>query len=160
MSRDTIVHHRVYDGNTPVVKEEITETVVLVINEDRPLPAGFRGSFSWAPILNGALDRVMYPAIGRRENIRPNTTTVREYRVYSRRRGAEPIVITDRYIRIGKQFVCCRLCFGRERNEEYTIPMQLSEDQKESIAAAAMHPSRLEKWLAKGWEEEWNDYFG
>jgi hypothetical protein len=37
--------------------------------------------------------------------------------------------------------------------------MFLSEEQKESIAASAMHPSRLQKWLDRGWEDEWEDYF-
>jgi hypothetical protein len=37
--------------------------------------------------------------------------------------------------------------------------MSLSEVQKESIAAAAMHPKRLQYWLDQGWSEEWDKYF-
>ena len=133
--------------------------MVTVMNNSHPLPSGFRSPFSWAPILYGAMDRVMYPAIGRRENIRPQTTLLREYSVTSREPTDPLRYVSDKYTRIGKHYLCCRSYNGPIRHEECIIDMCLTEDQKESIAAAAMHPSRLEKWLAKGWEEEWDNYF-
>ena len=148
--------------NSERVKEIISEKIVNV-NHIRNPPAMFKHQYPWAPILNGIFDEMMYPVIKGRDNIRPKVTLLREYRVLSVEqpdaRNVRPKYVEDRYARIGNQFVCSRTYNARIGTETTMIPMQLCEEQKESIAAAAMHPSRLQTWLEKGWEEEWEKYF-
>ena len=156
---DDIVHYRVRNETTRFVKEEITESMVIVQNDTPSPPEGFRLLFSWAPVLYGTLDSVFYPAIGRRENIRPKAILLREYKFLSRE-GADPLrYVLDRYARIGKHYVSCRVYQGKHRQEECVIHMCLTEEQKESIVAAAIHPSRLKKWLENGWEDYIYDHF-
>jgi hypothetical protein len=148
--------------NSDRVKERISEKTVDV-NHVRDPPAMFRHQYPWAPILSGIFDEIGYPVIRRRDNIRPKVTLLREYRVLSVEQSEAidvlPTYVEDRYARIGDQFVCSRRYNTRHQAETLIIPMRLTEEQKESIAAAAMHPSRLEKWLARGWEDEWDKYF-
>lgn len=154
-----IVHYKVQNEATRFVKEEITESMTIVHNDRPSLPEGFRVLFTWAPILNGAMDSVLYPAIGRRENIRPKVTLLREYKVLSREGGDPLRYVLDRYARIGKHYVSCRVYQGEYRQEECVIHMYLTDEQKESIVAAAIHPTRLKKWLENGWEDYVYDHF-
>lgn len=110
----------------------------------------------WSPEVTAELD-AMYAARGRPFGIQPYSAVITEYtwRNHSLR---------DSYTRIGKHYVCARDLIvhgagGQLRVWRLKLPMHLSEEQKESIAMGAMHPSRLQKWLDRGWEEEWFDYF-
>jgi hypothetical protein len=131
----------------------LSERMILVEHDRPPVPKGFKTVGVWGPVVDDFVDKYAYPGIGQRTNIRPKATLVREYTY----RSGE---ILERYIRLGKTYNCCRSWkSGVDQYTEVTYKMRLSEDQKESIAAAAMHPSRLEKWLARGWEDEWDKYF-
>lgn len=72
-------------------------------------------------------------------------------------------VLRDQYVRIGKHFYHARFILTERmmrREQPLVRPMFLSDEQKESIAAAATHPERLEHWLSKGWDAEWDHVFG
>jgi hypothetical protein len=103
----------------------------------------------------------MYVAAGSPVGIRPMTARLSEYITVDRSNGTH---VRDRYARIGKHYTCHRdfierTAAGAIAMIRVTFPLHLSEDQKESIAAAAMHPSRLQRWLDRGWEDDWDDYF-
>ena len=143
------------------MEHQITEKVIPVDITREP-PAGFRLVSPWPAILREYLEPMLYPYIGRRENIRPKSFMLREYteRSYEEFGYTErPRFVTDRYARIGNTYVCSRTYNGREHMETLTIEMRLSDELKEAIVAGALKPSRLQKWLEKGWEEEWYTYF-
>lgn len=103
----------------------------------------------WAPAVKTLMNDIMTTHAIR---IRPIGFT--EYRSYR-------APVRDMYARIGKHYRCFReyTAPGEESPTEFEVKMCLTEEQKESIAAASMHPSRLQKWLDRGWEDDWDDYF-
>jgi hypothetical protein len=136
---------------------EITEKYVTVSHDAPCLPPGFRSLCPWREVLREYYEPMLYPYIGRRENIRPSCTTLREHNV--RCFENEDKYVLDRYVRIGNNYICSRVYKGNTRLETLTFPMHVGEELKEEIAAKAMHPKRLRKWLENGWEEEWYQYF-
>jgi hypothetical protein len=143
------------------MEHTITEKVINV-NYTIEMPAGFRQQSPWPAILREYMDPLIYPYIGRRENIRPKSVLLREYNERSYEElgyTVRPRYVCDKYARIGNDYICSRSYNGRDHLETFTFPMRLTEDLKQAIVAAAMHPSRLQTWLDKGWEEEWYAYF-
>ena len=133
--------------------ECISEKMTLVDHIRPPVPKPFKTVGVWGPIVDEFVDKHAFPFLGHRTNIRPKATMIREYTYRSS-------YILDRYIRLGDDYICCRSWkSAQDQYMERTFPMRLTEEQKESIAAAAMRPARLKLWLEKGWEEEWHDYF-
>jgi hypothetical protein len=143
------------DAHVTQMENTITEKVISV-NYTIEMPAGFQQQSPWPVILREYMDPLIYPHIGRRENIRPKSVFLREYVVVNRE---ELRYICDRYARIGKDYICSRSYNARNNTEMFTFPMRVTEELKESIVAGAMKPSRLRKWLENGWEEEWYQYF-
>jgi hypothetical protein len=129
---------------------------VVQVKRDR------RGTIEFTPwrLQVDALLEQMYVAAGSPFGLRPISASITEYAMSDRSTGTQ---VRDRYARLGKHYTCHRLIlsptpqgFSVTRVE---VPMRLSEEQKESIAAGAMHPSRLGRWLDRGWEDDWDDYF-
>jgi len=144
-----------------VCKEERSEKMVTV-QLDRDYSGMLRVKHPWSSVLSEYLAPMLYPMIGRRENIRPKSMLLQEYKVLSMEEmgwNERPVFVEDKYARIGKHYICCRSYNGRHITEMVTMEMRIPDELKESIAARALHPSRLEKWLEKGWEEEWYQYF-
>lgn len=117
----------------------------------------------WSSEVTAELD-AMYAARGRPFGIQPYSAVITDHTWRTVRNHAGH-TLRDSYTRIGKHYTCVRDLVvegagGNLRLIRLKLPMYLSDDQKESIAAAAMHPSRLQKWLDRGWEEDWFDYFG
>lgn len=72
-------------------------------------------------------------------------------------------VLRDQYVRIGKHYYYARFFLNQHmiRQDHTRVhPMFFTEEQKEAIVSKATHPSRLEYWLSKGWDEEWGHVFG
>lgn len=117
----------------------------------------------WSPQVTAELD-AMYAARGRPFGVKPYSASITDYTMRCQQNSAGH-TLRDSYTRIGKHYTCVRDMVVQTAGEEprllrITLPMHLSEDQKESIAAASMHPSRLQRWLDRGWEDDWDDYFG
>ena len=72
-------------------------------------------------------------------------------------------LLRDQYVRIGKHYYHSRFILTERmmrREQPLVRPMFLSDEQKESIAAGATRPERLELWLSNGWDAEWEHVFG
>lgn len=114
----------------------------------------------WSRDVTRLMDR-MHDAAGAPRGIRLHSASLIEHSWASPDREHNPV--RDRYTRLDNRYVCTRefidLNAWRATMIRVQLPMFLSEEQKESIAAAAMHPSRLQRWLDRGWEDAWDDYF-
>ena len=115
----------------------------------------------WSRDVTQLLD-TMYLIAGSPPGIRLHSASLIEHGWSSPDTQRNPI--RDRYTRLDRHYTCLREFIGINEVGGVTmvrvrLPMFLSEEQKESIAASAMHPSRLQKWLDRGWEDEWEDYF-
>jgi hypothetical protein len=140
------------------MEHRITEKMICVDIESG-MPPGYRAASPWPAIVQSYLDPLVYPYIGRRENIRPRSVMLREYTEQCYEDDIAPRFVIDKYIRIGNTYICSRR-YGRALiSHSLTIEMRLSDELKEAIVAGAMKPSRLQKWLENGWEEEWYAYF-
>jgi hypothetical protein len=139
------------------MEHTITENVIFV-NIDRRAPPGYTLLSPWPAILREYFEPLLYPHIGRRENIRPKSVMLREY---TERCSYGPKFVLDKYIRIGNHYICSRSYNNAraDRTETMTMEMRVSDELRQEIIAGAMRPKRLEKWLEKGWEEEWHQYF-
>lgn len=115
----------------------------------------------WGPKVQQIIDE-MYALAGAPFGIQVYSAIITEYICRNYDFSAQ-FHVTDRYCRIGEHYTCIRhitaTAHGNHENAQFEIPMKLSEEQKESIAAAAMHPDRLRKWLERGWEDDWDRYF-
>ena len=138
---------------TPCNRRRITPVTVSSIYVNRSHP-------HWGPTID-LLFNEMYVLAGEPYGIKLNTAIITEY-VARYVDLVHVFMITDRYCRIGDHYTCRRTIVdlhAHNPNVIREIPMSLSEVQKESIAAAAMHPKRLQYWLDQGWSEEWDKYF-
>lgn len=112
----------------------------------------------WSSEVTRELD-AMYAARGSPFGIQPYAATITDYTWRNH-------TLRDSYTRIGKHYMCIRDVVvqgvgGNLRMIRVKLPMFLSEEQKESIAAAAMHPSRLQARFERGWSiDDWCDSFG
>jgi hypothetical protein len=140
------------------MEHRITEKIIYVDIDSR-MPAGYQSVSPWPAILQSYLDPLMYPSIGRRENIRPKSVMLREYTEQCYEDNIAPRFVIDKYIRIGNTYICSR-CYGRSQTSKWlTIEMRLNDELKQEIVAGAMRPKRLKFWLEQGWEDEWYAYF-
>lgn len=115
------------------------------------------GLVAWSHEVTEMMDTI-YAMASRPFGVQLHSAMITEYEWISETRHANNIV--DKYTRIGNHYLCSRSFFDPTLGwARFRVQMALTEDQKESIAAAAMHPSRLQKWLDRGWEEEWEQYF-
>lgn len=114
-------------------------------------------NYIWATYIRSHLEDI-YTKAGSPFGIQLQSGVVREFV----RSEQTPLChgIRDRYIRIGKHYTAIRSISNQNgHHSRNTIKLYISDEMKEELAAKSMHPDRLQYWMDKGWEEEWDDYF-
>jgi hypothetical protein len=117
---------------------------------------------TWSNEVAAELD-AMHKAYGRPFGIQPVSARITEYSWRSPQNNIG--TLRDSYTRIGKHYRCSRDMFVQNGHDGFRIlrikfPMHLSDEQKLSIIAEAMHPRRLDARFERGFSiDDWCNTF-